>query len=194
MKIYINNMICNCSKFFVKIELERLGFHVLSMELGVVEITGSIPERQFRQLEYALRPYGLELIDNSKEGLINKIKMAIGYLVDNPEAEAKMKFSEYISSKANQKYDYLNAIFKETTGCNIEKYFITKKIERAIELLIYYNLNLTEITYQLNYNSVVQLSNQFKMITGLTPLRFKMSKQKTNAKLNYQFQNIVNGS
>jgi AraC-like DNA-binding protein len=174
MKITVRNMICPECKFFVQAELERHGINYASIESGEVELTNSISEQQLNELKLALQAYGMDIVDKVK--LIKKIKNAVRELVYNPELETKLKLSEYVSQRVKDDYNFLNGLFIGESGMSIEKYFTAKKVERAIELLIYYNLNLTEITYQLNFNSISHLSNQFKTVTGMSPLRYKKGK------------------
>ena len=171
MKAYIYNMVCPACKFFVKSELDRLGVEYTTIEVGFIELPGKITEEQLDMLANALQPYGLKLVDTSK--ILKKINIATKEFVESPELEAKIKWSEYLSQRVQKSYSFLNTIFTNETGTTLEKYLKAKKVYRAIELLVYYKLNLTEITYQLNYSSISNLSNQFKTVTGMTPLKYK---------------------
>jgi AraC-like DNA-binding protein len=90
-----------------------------------------------------------------------------------------VNYSDFIAEKLNHDYTYLSNIFSEVKGITIQQFIITHKIERAKELMLYDELNLTEISYKLNYSSVAHLSNQFKKVTGLTPSQFKQLKKNT---------------
>ncbi len=165
-------------KMLVKAELERLGLNYRTIDLGEVEIEESLTEEQNKQLKANLLKSGLELMDDKKAILIQKIKNVIIEMVHYEDELLKVKNSEYISEKLKYDYTYLANLFSEATGITIEHFIIIHKIERVKELLIYNELNLTEISYRLNYSSVAHLSNQFKKITGLTPSFFKSLKQK----------------
>ena len=176
MKLYIKNMVCLRCKMAVKSELEKLGLHHLRVELGETEIMEDISPIQMKDLDIALRKSGLELMDDKKSILVEKIKAIIIELVHYSEEPLAINLSEFLSQKLNHDYTYLANLFSEVQGTTIEKFFITHKIERVKELLVYNELNLTEIAYLMHYSSVAHLSTQFKKITGLTPSHFKQLK------------------
>jgi AraC-like DNA-binding protein len=163
-------------KLMVKAELEALNLHFRSVELGEVEIIENITPDERELLKKALALSGLELMDDKKSILIERIKGVIVEMVHYAEEQPKYKFSEYLSEKLQYDYTYLANLFSEVTGTTIEHFIISHKIERVKELLIYDELNLTEISYLLNYSSVAHLSMQFKKVTGLTPTFFKKLK------------------
>ena len=165
-------------KMLVKSELDKLGLHYKVVDLGEVEIEENITAEQKNQLETALLQSGLELMDDKKSMLIEKIKNVIAEMVHFENEFPKTKNSDYISRKLNHNYTYLANLFSEATGTTIEHYIIIHKIERAKELIIYNELTLSEIAWKLNYSSVAHLSNQFKKVTGLTPSFFKKLKTK----------------
>ena len=165
-------------KMLVKAELDKLGLHYRVVELGEVEIEENITPAQNDQLKTALLKSGLELMDDKKAMLIEKIKNVIVEMVHYEDEFPKTKNSDYISKKLDHNYTYLSNLFSEATGTTIEHYIILHKIERAKELIVYDELSLTEIAWKLNYSSVAHLSNQFKKITGLTPTFFKKLKTK----------------
>ncbi|AFD06561.1 helix-turn-helix domain-containing protein [Solitalea canadensis] len=162
----------------LKAELEKLGLNYSQLELGEVEIKGSITEEQLKQLDKGLRKYELELMDDKRSILIEKIKSLIIELVHYTDEQLKINLSDYLSEKLNHDYTYLANLFSEVQGITIEKFFIIHRIERVKELLVYDELSLTEISYKLHFSSVSHLSNQFKRITGLTPSYFKQLKHK----------------
>jgi len=169
----------------VKAELERIGLHYTSVELGEADIQENISPEQYEQLNIALKKSGLELMDDKKSMLIEKIKTVIVELIhysDNDE-ELKINFSDYLSEKLQYNYTYLANLFSEVQGTTIEHYIIYHKIERVKELLVYDELTLTEIAYKLNYSSVAHLSNQFKKVTGLTASHFKKLRNKRRTSL-----------
>ncbi len=165
-------------KMVVKSELTKLGLHFIVVDLGEVEVKENITAEQHEQLKIALSASGLELMEDKKAVLIEKIKGVIVEMVYYSEETPKTNFSNYLSEKLNYDYTYLSNLFSESTGITIEHFIIAHKIERVKELLLYNELNLTEISYMLNYSSVAHLSNQFKKVTGLTPSFFKKIKQK----------------
>jgi AraC-like DNA-binding protein len=162
----------------VKAELNSLGLHYGSVELGEANIINDITTEQRETLKTALLKSGLELMDDKKAMLIEKIKNVIVEMIHYADDLPKLKNSDYISQKTGHDYTYLANIFSEATGITIEHFIIAHKIERVKELLLYDELNLTEISYKLGYSSVAHLSNQFKKATGLTPSFFKKLKDK----------------
>ena len=170
-------------KMLVKAELDKLGLHYRVVELGEVEIEENITPAQNHQLKTALLKSGLELMDDKKAMLIEKIKNVIVEMVHYEDEFPKTKNSDYISKKLDHNYTYLSNLFSEATGTTIEHYIILHKIERAKELIVYDELSLTEIAWKLNYSSVAHLSNQFKKITGLTPSFFRKLKTKRRTSL-----------
>lgn len=171
-------MVSNRCKMAVKSELDKLGLHYIVVDLGEVEIKETLSNIQHEQLKIALLKSGLELMDDKKAILIEKIKNVIIEMIHYSEESPKTNFSDFLSKKLNYDYTYLSNLFSEVTGTTIEHYIIAHKIEYVKELLIYDELNLSEISYKLNYSSVAHLSAQFKKITGLTPTFFKQLKHK----------------
>ncbi|MBK9109124.1 MAG: helix-turn-helix transcriptional regulator [Saprospiraceae bacterium] len=170
-------------KLLVKEELLKLGLNYVNVDLGTVEILEDITDEQKEKLRINLLRSGLELMDNKKSILIEKIKNVITEMIHYSDESPKVNYSEYISSKLDYDYNYLSNIFSEVKGITIQHYIILNKIEKVKELLLYDELNLTEISYKLNYSSVAHLSNQFKKITGLSPSYFKQLKQKRKGNL-----------
>lgn len=183
MKLNIKYMVSLRCKMIVQTELDKLELHYGKVNLGEVEITENINTEQRNQLKVALLAHGLELIDDKKAILIEKIRNTIVEMVHHSDSLPKTNFSDFISQKLNYDYTYLANIFSEVTGMTIEHYIIIHKIERVKELLSYNEMNLTQISYKLRYSSVSHLSNQFKKITGLTPSNFKKLKYKRQVTL-----------
>ena len=183
MKLYIKNMVCIRCKMVVKEELTKLGLHYTTVELGEAEVLENISVDQHDQLQVALLKSGLELMDDKKSVLIQQIKTVIIELVHYSEEPLSIKFSEFLSQKLNHDYTYLANLFSEVQGTTIEKFFISHKIERVKELLVYDELNLTEIAQLMHYSSVAHLSTQFKKVTGLTPSYFKQLRDKRRSML-----------
>ena len=165
-------------KMVVKSELEKLGLYFAKIDLGEVDVREDMTAGQLEQLKNALLKSGLELMDDKRAILIEKIKNLIVEMIHYSEEVPKTNFSDFLSEKLNHDYTYLANLFSEVTGLTIEQYMIAHKIERVKELLIYDELTLTEISYRLNYSSVAHLSNQFKKVTGLTPTFFRNLKHK----------------
>jgi AraC-like DNA-binding protein len=176
-------MVCIRCKMVVKEELTKLGLHYSTVELGEAEILENISARQHDQIRTALLKSGLELMDDKKSVLIQKIKNVIIELVHYSEEPLAINFSEFLSQKLNYDYTYLANLFSEVQGTTIEQFLIAHKIERVKELLVYDELNLTEIAYKMHYSSVAHLSAQFKKVTGLTPSHFKQLKNKRRSML-----------
>ena len=183
MKLYIKYMVSLRCKMMVKEELKKLGLHYVIVELGTVEILEDITDSQRENLRKNLFSCGLELLDDKKSILIEKIKHVIIEMIHYSEELPKVNYSDYISEKLNLDYTYLSNTFSEIKGITIQQFIILHKIEKVKELLLYDELNLTEISYKLNYSSVAHLSNQFKKITGLTPTFFKQLKVKRRQNL-----------
>ena len=165
-------------KLVVKEALEFLGLHYVILELGIVEIMQDLTANQRKQLYDLLLKSGLELMDDKKSVLIEKIKNIIIELIHYSDELPKVNYSDYISEKMGMDYTHLSKLFSEVRGITIEHFIIAHKIERVKELLLYDELNLTQISYIMNYSSVSHLSKQFKKVTGLTPTFFKNLKDK----------------
>ena len=166
-------MVCIRCQMVVKAELEKLGLHYVDVKIGEANIIEKIQPGQLEQLDSALRKAGLQLMDDKKSILVEKIKSAIIELVHYTDEQIKVNLSDYLSENLNHDYTYLSNLFSEVKGTTIEKFYLAHKIEKVKELIVYDELNLTEIAYKMHYSSVSHLSNQFKKITGLTPSHFK---------------------
>ncbi len=183
MKLYIKYMVSLRCKMMVKEELKKMGLRYVTVDLGDVEITQDLTAEQREELKVALSRSGLELMDDPKAMLIEKIKNVIIEMVHYADDLPKTNFSDYLSEKLHYDYTYLANMFSETTGITIEHFMIAHKIEKVKELLLYDELTLTQISYKLHYSSVAHLSNQFKKVTGLTPSFFKKLKFKRQVTL-----------
>jgi len=170
-------MVCNRCKTAVQNEFEKIGFHPIAVELGEVETTEEITPQQLSELENSLKHIGFELIDDKKSRLIEQIKTEIIRLVHHSEEIENTNLSTILSDKLHYEYNYLSNLFSEVEGTTIEKYFITQRIEKVKELLVYDELSLSEIANQLGYSSTAYLSSQFKKVTGLTPTFYKSLKE-----------------
>jgi len=162
----------------VKEDLKKLGLHFIVVDLGEVEIMESLTESQRDEVKKVLHSSGFELMDDKRAILIEKIKHAVIELVHNATEGIKTNFSDYVSAKLGHDYTYLANLFSEVQGTTIEQFMISHKVERIKELIIYGELNISEIAWKMNYSSVAHLSNQFKKVTGLSPSHFKQLKEK----------------
>jgi AraC-like DNA-binding protein len=171
-------MVSTRCKMMVKEALKALGLHFIVVELGVVEVMENLTTEQREKLKLALLNAGLELMDDKRAMLIEKIKNVIVEMVHYAEELPKTNFSDFISAKLNHDYTYLANLFSEVQGTTIEQFIIAHKIERIKELIIYGEMNITEIANKMNYSSVAHLSSQFKKVTGLSPSHFKQLKDK----------------
>lgn len=170
-------MVSQRCKMVVKDELKKLGLHFV-VDMGVADIMEDLTNEQLNLIRKALILSGLELMDDKKAVLIEKIKAVVIEMIHYSEELPKVNFSNFLSEKLHYDYTYLANLFSEVQGTTIEKYVIAHKIEMVKELIIYDELNLTEIAWKMRYSSVAHLSNQFKKITGLTPSHFKNLKDK----------------
>lgn len=176
MKIYIKNMVCSRCEMVVTLELEKMEIPILSIKLGEVELFRNLEESEKQTLTKKLNALGFELLDDKISKTIERIKNLIIDLVHYQNEKLKINLSTYLAEDLKQDYSVLSNLFSETEGITIEHYFISQKIEKAKELLIYNELTLSEIAIQLNYSNVAHLSNQFKKVTGFTPSHFKKLK------------------
>ncbi len=183
MKIYIKNMVCIRCKMVVKEELFNLGIQHAIVELGEVDLLSPFTAEMHERLKARLIKFGLELMDDKKSVLIQRIKNVIVDLVHYSEEPLVVNFSVFLAEKLQHDYTYMANLFSEVQGTTIEKFIISHKIERVKELLVYNELNLTEIAFLMHYSSVAHLSAQFKKVTGLTPSYFKQMKDKRRSML-----------
>ncbi len=163
-------------KMMVKSELDRLELPYTLIELGEINLVGNLPKHKSDELELALNEIGLELLDNKKTQLVEKIKTVVIEMIHYTDELPKINFSDYLSEKLNMDYTNMSSIFSQTKGITIEHYIVIHKIEKVKELLIYDELSIKEIAFKMNYSGSSHLSNQFKKVTGLTPTFFKAMK------------------
>lgn len=176
-------MVSNLCKLMVKQELKKLGIHFIVVDLGEIEIMEELTLLQRNELQVNLSLLGLELIDDKRAILIERIKGVIVEMIHLSDEFPTVTFSHYLSTKLNHDYTYMANLFSAVQGITIEQFIILHKVERVKELIMYGELNFTEISYKMNYSSVAHLSNQFKKITGLTPTHFKNLKDKRRISL-----------
>jgi len=183
MKLHIKYMVSNCCKTMVKEALTQVGLTATAITLGEVDLREDVPPETLRQLRVLLIKSGHELMDDKRAILIERIKNVVIEIVHYADEASKINFSAHLGDTLGYDYTYLANLFSETTGITIEHFMILHKIERAKELIIYDELNMTEIAHKLNYSSASHLSNQFKKITGLTPSFFKSLNNKKRISL-----------
>lgn len=171
-------MVSTRCKMMVKEALRKLGLHFIVVDLGIVDVMETLTNEQKEALQTLLFNVGLELMDDKKSMLIEKIKNVIIEMVHYADELPKTNFSDFISKKLDYDYTYLANLFSEVQGTTIEQYIISHKVERIKELIVYGEMNITEIANKMNYSSVAHLSSQFKKATGLTPSHFKQLKEK----------------
>jgi AraC-like DNA-binding protein len=171
-------MVSNRCKMVVRTALKELGVHFVMLDLGEVEVMERLTGEQRDYLKNTLEDAGLELIDDKRSILIERIKSAIIDMVHHTEEMVKVNISTYLSEKLDYDYTYLANIFSQVQGISIEQFIILHKVEKIKELLMYGELNISEISYKMNYSSTAHLSTQFKKVTGLTPTHFKQLKDK----------------
>ncbi len=171
-------MVCSRCNMVVKSELEKLGLHPITVELGEVELLETTIDLLKEDLLKVLNSLGFELIDDKKSKIIEKTKTLIIDLVHHKNNDLNTNLSHYLANELQHDYNSLSNLFTEVEGTTIEKYFISQKIEKVKELLIYNEQSLSEIAYQLQYSSVAHLSNQFKKMTGFSPSYYKQLKNK----------------
>lgn len=173
VKINIKYDINLACKVILQEKLEEIGIPFIINGFGEVEVDGSFTPEQYRQLEASIKKYGIEIIDNPKNALVQKIKEVIIDLVYSDSKLPDSKISAYIADRMNLSYSYLAKIFAEVTYTSIENFMILQRIERVKKLIIDEKLTCTEVAWRMNYSSVAHLSNQFKKTTGLSPTVFQ---------------------
>jgi AraC-like DNA-binding protein len=183
MKVYIKNMVSLRCKMIVKGELERLGVGYSIIDLGMVELSQELTSKERAQLKESLLLSGLELMDDKKSEVIEQIKNVVVSMIHYSDEVPRVNYSDYISERLSYNYNYLSHLFSEMKGITIQQFIINHKIERVKELLLYNELNLTEISYKMHYSSVAHLSNQFKKVTGISPSTFKQFQYKRQCNL-----------
>jgi AraC-like DNA-binding protein len=183
MKIYIKYMVSSRCKAIVKEELFNLGLPFVAIDLGLVELPEPLTDQQRRLLKENLMKSGLELLDDKKSILIERIRNVITEMIHYSDEVPKVNYSTFLADKLDHDYTYLSNVFSEVKGITIQQFIIFNKIERVKELLLYDELSLTQIADKLHYSSVAHLSNQFKKVTGLSPSFFKQLKLKRKENL-----------
>jgi len=183
MKFYIKYMVSQRCKILVRQELDHLGITKAKVELGVVDILEDVSMEQLQGLTENLKLSGLEVIENKKDILVERIKNVIVEMIHYSEELPKTNYSDFLAEKLDYDYTYLSNLFSEEKGITIQQFIILNKVEKVKELLLYGELNLTEISYRLHYSSISHLSNQFKKVTGMSPSLYEKMKTKRKSNL-----------
>jgi YesN/AraC family two-component response regulator len=178
LKLYIKNMVSLRCNTVVENELKKLGFDNVDVHLGEAEIKEEVSSEQYGQIRQALRQEGFDLLENKKQILVQQIKNAVIAIVHHSDEPLVYNLSVFLSKKLDYDYTYMSNLFSDHLGITIEKFYISHKIERVKELILYDELNLTEIALKMQYSSVGHLSSQFKKVTGLTPSDFRRDKNR----------------
>ena len=185
MELYIKYNIDVMCRVLLQQQLDKLNIDCVVTEPGYVRFKENIPMEKYTRLVESLKEFGIEIVDNQKSILVQKIKNAIIEMLYSDKGVQSLKISSYLSQKLNENYRTLSQVFSEVTFISIENFIILHKIERVKQLLMTENMSLTEISFMMNYSSVAYLSQQFKNITGVTPTTFqKIMKQKRFSKYN----------
>ncbi len=172
--LLIKNMVCQRCVKAVEDVLQQLSVPATQVFIGEAHLKTAPDEIQIKQVAEALAAIGLELIDNRTGALVEKIKQLTLAKARNEIAlKDKINLSDYLAAQLHHEYTYLSSLFSDIEGRTIENFFIEQRIEKAKELLVYGQMNLSEIALALDYSSVAHLSAQFKKVTGLTPTHFK---------------------
>jgi AraC-like DNA-binding protein len=173
MILYIKNMVCNRCIHVVEQEMKKIKLSSANVRMGEVEIAKPLSEKQLKQLDENLKKFSFELLDNQNQRQIEKIKNLLIKKVQSGQIEEHFSIIEFLSKSLHKDYSSVSRLFSGVEGITIEQFFIFQKIEKVKELLVYAELNLNEISWQLGYSSIAHLSAQFKKVTGLTPTHFK---------------------
>lgn len=167
-------MVCHRCKMVVKSELEKLNLHPVTIALGEVVLEEKeLSSVQQKNLSAALEAVGFELIDDRRSKQIEQVKTFIINTIHYSDEQPKKNYSELIAQHVHHDYSYISNLFSAVEGLTIERYIINQKIEKVKELMLYDELSLSQIAFQLGYSSTAHLSAQFKKVTGLTPTQFK---------------------
>lgn len=175
MKLSVKNMVCNRCIMVVQQEFEKAGIKPLLVNMGEVQLSGELTEKQFENINNRLTGLGFEILNTQKQKLIERVKNVLIEKVQSGEVEEHFSISDYLSRKLNKEYTQVSRLFSEVEGITIEQYFILQKIEKVKEWLVYNESTLSEIAWKLGYSSVAHLSGQFKKVTGMTPSQVKKS-------------------
>jgi AraC family transcriptional regulator len=174
--IFIKNMVCNCTKLFLKEKFESLGLTVIEISLGKVKLINPLKKVTQESISSMLNYYGFELIQSREDRIVEETKIAVIELVHQlNNVDSIIRKSDYIVEKLGLSYQYISKVFSEHEHQTLERYIINQKVERIKHLIDSDEFTLSEIAFMMDYSSVQYLSNQFKTITGMTVSQYKES-------------------
>ncbi len=174
--IFIKNMVCNCTKLFLKEKFESLGLTVIEISLGKVKLINPLKKVTQESISSMLNYYGFELIHSREDRIVEETKIAVIELVHQlNNVDSIIRKSDYIVEKLGLSYQYISKVFSEHEHQTLERYIINQKVERIKHLIDSDEFTLSEIAFMMDYSSVQYLSNQFKTITGMTVSQYKES-------------------
>ncbi|MBD3631010.1 MAG: helix-turn-helix domain-containing protein [Cyclobacterium sp.] len=173
IKLHVKNMVCPRCLTAVEQIVERLEIPYANVALGEIDLKHTIDDESKKQLNQALEEIGFSLIDDRKSRLIEQTKNLIIQKIHHTRDVLDIKWAEYMADRLNYDYKYLGMLFSSVEGITLEQYIIRQKVERVKELMIYDELTLSQMAFQLGYSSAAHLSSQFKKITGMPPTQFK---------------------
>ena len=179
MRLFIKNMVCaRCIRTVSRLASEA-GLAAKSVQLGEIQLDASPMPVQLAAFRKSLEQEGFDLLDDRASRLVEQVKMLVIREIHhaaNKKPEG-MNFSDFLARETRHDYSHLSRLFSGVQGLTIEKFIIAQKIERVKELLLYDELTLAEIAFQMGYSSPQHLSNQFRQATGMTPTTFKSGHQ-----------------
>lgn len=182
-EILIKGMVCDRCRAVIKEGINALGHQVSRITLGKLFLNAELNKDELRKIETFLHANGFELISERKVRIVNQTKELIHTIFhEHVRYNPRMRFSTLLSEELHMNYDSISEVFSELEGLTVEKYIITKRLEKVKELLVYTEHTLTEIAYLTGFSSMNHLSRQFKELTGLSPSHFKTLKN-TKGKL-----------
>jgi AraC family transcriptional regulator len=185
-EMLIKGMVCERCVFLIKEGIKGMGYDINKISLGKLSFITPPGDEGVEKIQTFLSQSGFELISSRQSRIVNQVKEIINTLFNEDGShDAKLKFSSLISDKLNMNYDSISELFSQSEGITLEKYIITKRLEKVKELLVYSDFTLTEIAHKTGFSSINHLSRQFKQHTGLSPSQFRtirLSKQKVSGK------------
>ena len=177
-EILIKGMVCERCIAVIKEGITNLGHEVSRISLGKLSLNTDLSKDELSKIETFLRDNGFELISKKQVRIVDQAKALINEVFsENVRYDSQLRFSSLLSEKLHLNYDSISELFSKLEGITLEKYIITKRLEKVKELLVYTEFSLTEIAYITGFSSINHLSRQFKELTGLSPSHFKAVKQ-----------------
>ena len=173
-EILIKGMVCARCISVIKEGITNLGYEVEKVSLGKLALKSNVDKDGFNRIEYFLSENGFVMTSNRQVRVVNQAKELIDEVFcQNVKYDSNLKFSSLLSETLHMNYDSISELFTELEGVTLEKYIITRRLEKVKELLVYTEFTLTEIAYITGFSSINHLSRQFKELTGFSPSHFK---------------------